>query len=85
MIPQSSDQFEKLDIEIGKKAASYRAFMAIWSNRKRGHVVIAAPTMSDLRARWEQITSSDLDETLAQEVFICSVKIGFPAQRSGGT
>lgn len=79
LIPQSSKQFERLDIEIGKKAASYKAFMAIWSNRGRGHVVIAAPTIEALRDRWEQITSSDLDETMAQEVFICSVKIGSPS------
>lgn len=76
----SSKQFEKLDIEIGKKAASYKAFMAIWSNRGRGHVVIAAPTIDALRDRWEQITNSDLNEPLAQEVFICSVKIATEVQ-----
>ncbi len=48
MMAESSKQFERLDIEIGKKAASYKAFMAIWSNRGRGHVVIAAPTIDDL-------------------------------------
>lgn len=71
----STNQFERLDVEIGKKAASYRAYMAIWSNRGRGHVVIAAPSIDDLRARWDQITNTDLNELLVQEVFICSVKI----------
>lgn len=75
MSTQSSRQFERLDIEIGKKASSYKAFMAIWMNRGRGDVVIAAPTMAELVERWEQITHTDLNQSMAQEVFICSVKL----------
>jgi hypothetical protein len=70
----SSLAFDRLTIEIGKKATAYRAFIAVWMNRGRGDVVIAAPTLEALRDRWEQITSCDLDEAMAQEVFICSVK-----------
>lgn len=71
----SAQQFERRYIEIGKRAVSYKAYMAIWSNRGRGEVVIAAPTINDLRKRWDQITNTDLDEMMVQEVFICSVKL----------
>lgn len=78
----SSKEFERRYIEIGKQAAAYRAYMAIWANRGRGHVVIAAPTINDLRNRWEQITNTDLNESLIQEVFICSVKIATTGQEN---
>ena len=46
----------------------------VWGNRGRGDVMIGAPTLAELAKRWEQITNSDFDETLAQQVIVTSIK-----------
>lgn len=68
----SSQQFERITVEVGKVAPAYMAYMAIWQRGSRPHVVIAAPTMEDLADQWDRITGNDLDKTMAQRVFICS-------------
>ena len=75
----SSKQFERIEIEVGKKGVGYRAFTAIWNHRS-GHVAISAPSMEGLKHRWTEMTNSDLDEAMVQEVFLCSVKIGATAK-----
>lgn len=70
----SSQQFKRITVEVGKTAPAYMAFMAIWQRAGRPHVVIAAPTMANLADQWDRITGTDLDQAMAQEVFICSAK-----------
>lgn len=72
--PMPSRQFTKLAIKVNTKATGYSAWVAIWTNRGRGHVVIGAPTLDDLAEHWERITHSDFDRSAAQRVFLCSEK-----------
>lgn len=73
-----SVEFKKYPVEIGKVGVATEAWLAVWGNRGRGHVIIAAPTLLALEARWEQITHSDLDPTIAQHVFICKTTTAAP-------
>ena len=72
-------EFKKYPIEIGKKGAATEAWVAVWANRSRGHVIIGAPTLQALEARWEQITNVDFDPTIAQHVFVCKTETAAPA------
>lgn len=73
--PEPSRQFTKMAIQTNMKATGYCAWIAIWVNRGRGHVIVGAPTLDDLAARWEQITNSDFDRSAAQRVYLCSEKV----------
>jgi hypothetical protein len=66
-----SIEFNKVPIEIAKTGMATEAWVAVWANRDRGHMIIGAPTLGQLAERWEQITHSDLDPDMAQQVFIC--------------
>ena len=79
MSQNSSNQFERITIEVGKKGVGYRAFTAIWNHRS-GHIAISAPSMEGLKHRWTEMTNSNLNEAMVQEVFLCSVKIGAAAK-----
>lgn len=64
-------EFSRFAIHINTKANGFDCWVAIWTNRGRGHVVIGAPTLAELGERWEQITNSDFAPYKAQHVFIC--------------
>ena len=71
-------KLKRYPVEIGKVGVATEAWVAVWGNRGRGNVIIAAPTLQQLEARWEQITHSDLDPTIAQHVFICKTAVAKP-------
>jgi hypothetical protein len=82
--PAPSKAFRKLSVRVNTKSIGYRAWVAIWTNRNRGHVVIGAPTLNDLAERWGQITSSDFEPSYAQCVFICSHEVADATNLGGG-
>ena len=73
-----STEFNKAPIEIGQPGVATEAWVAVWGNRGRGHVMIGAPTLKALEMRWEQITNLDFDPTLAQHVYVCKTAIAAP-------
>jgi hypothetical protein len=78
MLTDPSTEFKKYPVEISKTGAATEAYVAVWANRGRGHVIIGAPTLAALESRWEQITNTDFDPTLAHHVFVCRTAIATP-------
>jgi hypothetical protein len=60
--------FTSLKVSRSEPVGGIPMWVAVWGNRGRGQVMIGAPTLDDLQERWEQITNSDFDRTLAQRV-----------------
>lgn len=61
-----SQAFSRRTITREQPVAGIDMWVAVWSNRGRGEVVLGAPTLDQLAARWEQITNCDFDRTIAQ-------------------
>lgn len=68
----ATTEFTKRQVTRDKPVPAYDAWVAVWNNRGRGAVMIGAPTLDLLEARWEQIANSDFDRTIAQRVVITS-------------
>lgn len=67
----TTNQFTKRNITRAE-AHAYEMWIAVWSNRSRGHVMLGAPTLDLLAERWEQLTHSDFDRTIAQRVVVAA-------------
>ena len=63
---QPSPEFPLYQINSHIETFGCEMFVAVWTNRGRGVVMIGAPSLERLRERWEQITNSDLNPELAQ-------------------
>ena len=60
--------FTKRRVQQLETAPGFEMWVAVWGNRGRGDVLIGAPTLDELAARWEQITSHDFDRDMAQRI-----------------
>jgi hypothetical protein len=78
-------EFSRFAIHINTKANGFDAYVAIWTNRGRGHVVIGAPTLTELADRWAQITNSDFTPDKAQHVFICDQRAAAKTPLAGAS
>ena len=68
-----SNEFPKRLLKGHVEARGAEMYVAVWTNRGRGHVMIGAPTLEALSARWEQITHSDFMPEMAQYVVVLDV------------
>lgn len=62
--------FRKVKATASATIGAFEMYVSVWNNRGRGEVMIGAPSLDELEARWEQITSSDFERDRAQRVVV---------------
>lgn len=72
-VSEYAKTFQMLTVPAQQSQTGFRLVCTVWRNRGRGEVMIGAPSMDELRERWEQITSSDFDASIVHEVYLTPV------------